>query len=1197
MTDWSKRVEEYADVLKSNLENSLNHRHDAFAKSVSQLPVLKERVDNLINDFKAKYDKLTSIEIVSAEENDSLSEIEQHISALQSLVEIENMTARFYLDRNLESLAQTSLDISSKFEQAKLCFQDNSSPFLSTLDKNVKLCRGKVIGESVSIITSALVLATDSVTIAQPPQLDAAWKALAIIECSHSAETALAEKLKPFLSTLFLSIPPSADKVDCEAVSEKSVKFTLLDNPHRRVMPDSKPRLEAVTESLVLLFELLCMFIPQGSRACVGRRLWVDFLAPRFARDFAPSDLGAKAERALEKFGFLTSALPLSAGPPAEPALRAKAFGQLRRILLDPKHNGILLRIDNSENFQELKTILINPDALPPVISAAVAAVVEFLPHSPPLSLGLVSAVRRAQPRPTPRAHAILANDLFFLSAWAAVHAELYDLVSLRRSADEISRSYLSESAESLRAALAKALTVGGVSAEVGVAEFLSRARDFHAELEGLVSPRVLIYWTSEFLGSSLELLKERALGRPGLEIAELLSRVCMQLPASESLLSDLRLLEAILTCTPAQLIKFSEAHRPILPENIINSLPGLMRANPKLASLIDTQHLLRLLRCTYFLFCFFLNKMFSSIARVFGLAKSDDRFKCDVFVQEGGCMWELLSEEGVKLDKVKGLLTVEDREVSLSEVCNLSRFADPENPKITCFQFIAGEVEWGLKFPGDPELFAEAMTCLTRQGARVIAEVVGGAFLELQGAEWETVADSPDLEILVSQRDSDFESFLTVRLGASILFQSTVSRSLNFNFRKPLISFYGSSPLSPVARFLALRVTTAQFPTLEKAVDCALRSRAKRAPVAAVEPSYDTFESESSDESGWDSDSSAEAKLSTGKNKLLAVGKKSDRTFVVSGGGSSKAVVHALKADGKVLQSAGQVTSSFLRKDGKTLANPRSAMLHQGDSKLLCLEGKSDILSLDLETGKVVNEWKGPAEQSIASTFPRSKFAQATDEQTFLAVNDRSLIVMDPRISGDSQAARTFKYATNVKLSCVASDEQGRIAVGSKTGQIRLFDGEANRDGDLKRAKSLLDGFGDPVNHVEVSADGKWLLATCGGYIALLGLSVGDVTGFTKSLSGEPSSVANLTISGTDLAQHGVQRLNFSPARFTETLVVSSVGSVAVSWDLAAAKRGKNKYTLKKLHSNILDADSLADHSAVVTLFSGGVGIASRRH
>jgi WD40 repeat protein len=317
-------------------------------------------------------------------------------------------------------------------------------------------------------------------------------------------------------------------------------------------------------------------------------------------------------------------------------------------------------------------------------------------------------------------------------------------------------------------------------------------------------------------------------------------------------------------------------------------------------------------------------------------------------------------------------------------------------------------------------------------------------------------------------------------------------------------------------------------------------------------------------------------------------------------GGSKDTTTVHSLKSEGRTLKSSGQVTAVLKRKDGKRLANPRAAMLHQADSKLLLLEGRGDVLSLDLETGKVVNEWKGPEEQSLAATFPRSKFAQASDEQTFLAVNDRSLILMDPRLPGNSQAARSFKYATNVQLSCVASDEQGRIAVGSKTGQLRLFDGEANRDGALKRAKSLLDGFGDPVSHVEVSADGSWLLATCGGYIALLGLHVSaGVTGFTKSLSGEPSSVTTLAISGSDLAAHGIKRLHFAPARFSpgETAILSAVGPLAVSWELPAAKKGKSVYTLKKMHATIIDADTVAtDPSCVVALFSGGVALASRR-
>jgi len=92
---------------------------------------------------------------------------------------------------------------------------------------------------------------------------------------------------------------------------------------------------------------------------------------------------------------------------------------------------------------------------------------------------------------------------------------------------------------------------------------------------------------------------------------------------------------------------------------------------------------------------------------------------------------------------------------------------------------------------------------------------------------------------------------------------------------------------------------------------------------------------------------------------------------------------------------------------------------------------------------------------------------------------------------------------------------------------------------------------------------------------------------------------MVTLTISGPDFVASGVKRLHFAPARFSpgETAILSAVGPLAVSWDLGAAKRGKSVYTVKRLHANIIDTDTVAsDPSAVVAMFAGGVGLAARR-
>lgn len=59
----------------------------------------------------------------------------------------------------------------------------------------------------------------------------------------------------------------------------------------------------------------------------------------------------------------------------------------------------------------------------------------------------------------------------------------------------------------------------------------------------------------------------------------------------------------------------------------------------------------------------------------------------------------------------------------------------------------------------------------------------------------------------------------------------------------------------------------------------------------------------------------------------------------------------------------------------------------------------------------------------------------------------------------------------------CVVSDMSGHILLGSKVGTMRLYDGDKNRDGNLKRAKTQLETLKEPIISVDVTADGSWIL------------------------------------------------------------------------------------------------------------------------
>lgn len=72
-------------------------------------------------------------------------------------------------------------------------------------------------------------------------------------------------------------------------------------------------------------------------------------------------------------------------------------------------------------------------------------------------------------------------------------------------------------------------------------------------------------------------------------------------------------------------------------------------------------------------------------------------------------------------------------------------------------------------------------------------------------------------------------------------------------------------------------------------------------------------------------------------------------------------------------------------------------------------------------------------------------------------------------------------KYSTDPDFNTLSVDQKGRFAVGSESGEIRLFK-EIGINANCKYSS-----FGDKVIHLESTKDGRWLLATFSKFLILL--------------------------------------------------------------------------------------------------------------
>src|SRR6185312_13445293 len=135
--------------------------------------------------------------------------------------------------------------------------------------------------------------------------------------------------------------------------------------------------------------------------------------------------------------------------------------------------------------------------------------------------------------------------------------------------------------------------------------------------------------------------------------------------------------------------------------------------------------------------------------------------------------------------------------------------------------------------------------------------------------------------------------------------------------------------------------------------------------------------------------------------------------------------------------------------------------MLHEGDSSMVLLDEKDEhsLYKMDIEYGKIVDEWKVHDIIPVVNVVPTSKFAQTTDEKTLIGISHNSLYRIDPRLPDFKLVDNERKqYTTKNHFTCAATDEKGHIALASEKGDVKLFD----RLG--INAKTNLPNIGDPI-------------------------------------------------------------------------------------------------------------------------------------
>lgn len=196
----------------------------------------------------------------------------------------------------------------------------------------------------------------------------------------------------------------------------------------------------------------------------------------------------------------------------------------------------------------------------------------------------------------------------------------------------------------------------------------------------------------------------------------------------------------------------------------------------------------------------------------------------------------------------------------------------------------------------------------------------------------------------------------------------------------------------------------------------------------------------------------------------------------------------------------------------------PRKALLMRAETNMLLMSPMNDEKShsrglhqLDIETGRVVTEWKfekDGTDISMRDITNDSKASQMDPSgSTFLGLDDNRLCRWDMRdrrgmvqnLVNESTPVLNWtqghQFSRGTNFQCFATTGDGSIVVGSLDGKIRLYSTSS-----MRMAKTAFPGLGSPITHVDVTYDGKWILGTTDSYLILICSIFTDKDGKAKT-------------------------------------------------------------------------------------------------
>ena len=298
----------------------------------------------------------------------------------------------------------------------------------------------------------------------------------------------------------------------------------------------------------------------------------------------------------------------------------------------------------------------------------------------------------------------------------------------------------------------------------------------------------------------------------------------------------------------------------------------------------------------------------------------------------------------------------------------------------------------------------------------------------------------------------------------------------------------------------------------------------------------------------------------------------------------------------------------------------PQRALLAKGESHLLLLtpdggagRGSHSVYDFDVERGSVVAQWsckKDDVAIPMRDISCDAKDSQLGEGATFMGLDDNRLCRWDMRAASgvvqtlSSPAVLSYAgghdFARGTGFTCMATTGEGDVVVGGADGRIRLYS-----DSSLRQAKTSFPGIGSAITHVDVTYDGKFILATTDAYLMVISTSFRDAknavkTGFRAKMGKNIAAPRLLKLLPADAAKTGnapLRKARFTwvtTADATERWISAACGAYSVVWNFRHVKQttAPGSGTRECLEYNLLDnKEKVVDSAMMHSDYAGRAG------